>query len=395
MRIDPQTIQSHASNDVDESEVFSGLENRVVPDEGRVDIEVGGSSCAEEVVGEVTIPTPRASAPLPVGLLPINIPAPSTSRCTSPLSHLSSAVRTAPPFTPSTQPKPPDPPPHPKGRPQTRTTEVTMDISILKTISARQRKRKSRKNIRKLGKRIEKKVKETIKQRKDKNKGYNKKYRLKKKGEENEEEKKKDWLDRAKIKIVNNVEFNLKKDMAPGTLTKPDMAKRRILAEAAMNGPEQVTRKELNEVLGLGHNLFARIRHQDQDTNAISQALHREKRSDALSEETKKVVNDFYLSNSRPTTNKRDIMTWKKRDGGDGQTKHQKHIVTQYFRRLHAQFCQEHSANKICFATFLKLRPFFVVKATGAFQNQARDKTENTSSCVRGYTVSSGLRCQG
>jgi hypothetical protein len=147
------------------------------------------------------------------------------------------------------------------------------------------------------------------------------------------------------------------------------LAKRRLLATAALTGPEKVTRKELNSVWGINKDVGTWIKKRSKSAdadlpspNVITEALHREKRKDAFGEEKRSGVINFIHDNSTSTANKRDLLVWRKSKGGDGKTKQQKRVVTQSLRCLHRRFCEE--KYKISLAKFLEFVPFYVVKAS-------------------------------
>lgn len=88
-------------------------------------------------------------------------------------------------------------------------------------------------------------------------------------------------------------------------------------------------------------------------------AKKRETRRDALSEDTKKLVYDFWThSASRPTENKNDIM--RKRVGPKVSVEHPKHVLELTQTEAFQKFTKEHPNVKIGQRKFETLKPFSV-----------------------------------
>jgi hypothetical protein len=89
----------------------------------------------------------------------------------------------------------------------------------------------------------------------------------------------------------------------------------------------------------------------------------RKKRSDVVNEELKSRVEEFYVrdDNSRMTTGKKETVTRHK-------VRKQKRVLLDTMGNLHEKFCSENIDCVVSYATFTRLRPFWVCVA------QAKDR---------------------
>ena len=119
----------------------------------------------------------------------------------------------------------------------------------------------------------------------------------------------------------------LKKNFAGGgTMQKEDRAFRRLLTEAIVSGPEKVTRDEIHAALGIGKNMISAARStakKTAETEAVDRVAGRPTKSRKVTTalqrlrkttkfcEKRKLVKQFFLENSTPTSRNRDVMKIK------------------------------------------------------------------------------------
>ena len=109
-------------------------------------------------------------------------------------------------------------------------------------------------------------------------------------------------------------------------MQKEDRAFRRLLTEAIVSGPEKVTRDEIHAALGIGKNMISAARStakKTAETEAVDRVAGRPTKSRKVTTalqrlrkttkfcEKRKLVKQFFLENSTPTSRNRDVMKVK------------------------------------------------------------------------------------
>lgn len=99
-------------------------------------------------------------------------------------------------------------------------------------------------------------------------------------------------------------------------MEKEERAFRRLVTEAVVSGSQEISSREINAVLGIGHNLVAKARKTVKEREErlegvmwgrVSVALARRKRKTATTLDRIRQVKVFYEEKSTPTANTRDV----------------------------------------------------------------------------------------
>lgn len=112
--------------------------------------------------------------------------------------------------------------------------------------------------------------------------------------------------------------------------------------------------------------------------------INRKTRSDALSEETKRLAYDFWMKPgiSRPTGNKKDIK--RERIGPNNYVSHMVHILEKTQTEVYLDFIREHPSIKISQRSFENCKPFFI--------RQVRPQDRQTCCCRYHIEIKSAFK---
>ena len=160
--------------------------------------------------------------------------------------------------------------------------------------------------------------------------------------------------------IVNNLANNLKElNSTNGTLPE----KKRKLYKAGIElatgaSGKNTPMSKLGKKLGVCRKKLS----SKQKTALLEKSFSsRKKRKDAIPKDHKKIAEEFWISKSRPTGDRRDIK--RKRIGCKAYKEHAKQVLEKTEREIFLDFKNEHPHIKMGETMFRKCKPFFVVSA--------------------------------
>jgi hypothetical protein len=158
-------------------------------------------------------------------------------------------------------------------------------------------------------------------------------------------------------------------------MNKEERAFRRMIVEALVEGPENLTRQEIHAATGISHKMVAEARNarrekevretRGEKVGRVTCALARKRRRTATTLAKIKLVKAFYEEKSTPTANSRDVRRyWVNGPNARRRELHQKRLLSNRTVKLHQEFVRRHGP--ISRGVFFALKPQWVVSPTEA-----------------------------